>query len=128
MLHIPKLQIPNTLPRPRVEPPIRNRDCDTRAYQRTFHMRWHIITALRIVAVQTLALLVLRHDTIQSRAHVGAHIFVPVLVQAERARGVLDKEVQKAGFVVLDLGEFFEDCVGDEVGASAARGECELLL
>lgn len=41
---------------------------------------------------------------------------------------MLDEEVEKASLVVFDLGELFQDCVGDEVGAPAARGEGELLL
>lgn len=41
---------------------------------------------------------------------------------------MLDEEVQQAGFVVLDLWELFDDRVGYEVGASAARGKGELLL
>lgn len=128
MLHIPKLQVPNPLPRARVQPSIGNRNRNTRADQRTLHMRRHIIAPLSIVPVQALALLVLRHDAVQRRGHVRAHVLVVVLVQAERARGVLDEEVEQAGLVVFQLGELFEDGVGDEVGAAAAGGEGELFL
>lgn len=41
---------------------------------------------------------------------------------------MLDEEVQQAGLVVFDLRELFDDCVGDEVGAPAARGEGKLFL
>jgi hypothetical protein len=41
---------------------------------------------------------------------------------------VLDEEVEEACLVVFQLGELFEDCVGDEVGAAAAGGEGELFL
>ena len=41
---------------------------------------------------------------------------------------MLDEEVQKARFVVLDLRELFQDCVGYEVGTAGAGGEGELLL
>jgi hypothetical protein len=41
---------------------------------------------------------------------------------------VLDEEVEEARLVVFQLGELFEDGVGDEVGAAAAGGEGELLL
>jgi hypothetical protein len=86
-------------------------------------MRGHIITALSIMSVQSLALLVLRHNAVQRRAHVRAHILIPVLVQGQRARCMLDEEVQQAGFVVFDLGDFFEDVVGNEVGAARSAGE-----
>ena len=41
---------------------------------------------------------------------------------------MLNEEVQESCLVILDFGEFFEDCVGDEVGAPAARGQGELFL
>lgn len=41
---------------------------------------------------------------------------------------MLDEEVEEACLVVFNLGELFEDCVGDEVGAAAAGGEGELFL
>jgi hypothetical protein len=41
---------------------------------------------------------------------------------------VLDEEVEQAGFVGLNFGEFLEDVVGDEVGAAGARGEDEGFL
>ena len=128
MLRIPKLQVPNPLPRARIQPPIGNRNRDTRTDQRALHMRRHIIAALGIVPVQALALLVFRHDAVQRRGHVRAHVLVVVLVQTQRARGVLDEEVEEARLVVFQLGELFEDCVGDEIGAPAAGGEGELFL
>lgn len=41
---------------------------------------------------------------------------------------MLNEEVQESCLVVLDFREFFEDCVGDEVGTPAARGQGELFL
>ena len=80
------------------------------------------------MSIQPLPFLILGHNPVQSRAHVCAHILVPVLVQRQRAGSVLDEEVEQPGFVVFNLRELFQDCVGYEVGAPAARGEGELLL
>jgi hypothetical protein len=128
MFAIPKLQIPNPLPRPRVQPPICNRNSNTRANQRTLNMRRHIITALSIMPIQPLPLLVLRHNAVQRRAHVGAYIGVVVFVQRERARCVLDKEVEQACFVGLYFGDGLEDLVGYKVGAAGPAGERDRFL
>lgn len=72
--------------------------------------------------------LVLRHNAIQRIAHVGAHIFVVVLVQAQRARRVLDEQVQEARFVLLELRQRVCDVRGDEVRAARARGQGEGFL
>ena len=71
---------------------------------------------------------VLGDHPVQRIAHVGAHVLVPVLIEAERARRVLDEEVQQARLVLLDLGELLDDRVGDEVGAARLGGEGELFL
>jgi hypothetical protein len=128
VLHIPKLQIPDALPCTCVQPTICDRDGDTRTDKRRLDMCRHIITALCVMQVQTLALLILRHNPVQRRAHVGAYVFVVVLIQAERARCVLDEEVQQPGLVALDLRQLFQDGVGYEVRAPAARGQGELFL
>jgi hypothetical protein len=80
------------------------------------------------MSVQSLALLILRYNTIQRRAHIRANILIPVLIQRQRARCVLDEEIQETGFVVLDLGYFFEDVVGYEVRAARSAGEGEGFL
>ena len=69
-----------------------------------------------------------RRNSVQRIAHIGAHILVPVLVQRERAAGVLDKQVEHADFVVADFGELGEDFVGYKVGAAGARGQGEGFL
>lgn len=61
-------------------------------------------------------------------AHVGAHVVVPVLVQAQRAARVLDEQVQQADLVLPDLGDGADDVVGHEVRAARPRRERELLL
>lgn len=73
-------------------------------------------------------LAVSRHNPIQRIAHIGTHILVPVLIQRERAAGVLDKEVEHAHFVVADFGKLGEDFVGYEVGAAGAGGKGEGFL
>lgn len=90
-------------------------------------MRRHVITPLRIMPIQA-PLLVLGNHPVQRIAHVGAHILVPVLVQGQRARGVLDEEVQEADFVRGDFGDGVEDVIGYEVGAAGGGGESELFL
>jgi hypothetical protein len=129
MLNIPKLQIPNALPRPRIQPAIRDRNRDTRAHQGTLHMRGHIIRALGIMPIQSfLAAWVLGHDAVQRVGHVGAHVRVEVLIERERAGCVLDEEIEESGLVGFYLGELFEDVLGYEVGAARAGGEGEGFL
>jgi hypothetical protein len=69
-----------------------------------------------------------RRNPIQRIAHIGAHILVPVLVQRERAAGVLYEEVEHADFVIAEFGELGQDFVGYEVGAARAGGEGEGFL
>jgi hypothetical protein len=89
----------------------------------------HVIAPLRIMSVQPLpTALVLWHDSIQRIAHIGAYIVVVVFVQGQRARCVLDEEVEESGLVRLNLWEFFDDMVGDQIGAACPRGECEGFL
>ena len=94
MFYISELEIPNALPRACIKLSIRNRNRDTSANQRALDMGGHIIAALCIMAVQALALFVLGHDAIQRRIHVCAHILIPVFVEREGARRVLDEEVE----------------------------------
>ena len=92
-------------------------------------MRRHIISPLRVMPVDLLPLLpLIRRDPLQRVRHVLAYVLVPVLVEAERARRVLDEEVQEADAVRGDLGELARDAVGDQVGAARGRREGELLL
>ena len=127
VLHLPKIQIPNPLPRPRIQPPLCNRHTHARPDQCTLDMRRHIIQTLRTMPVQ-IPLAILRRDPIECVAHVLPDFFVPVLVQREGAGCVLDEEVEDADFVVAELGEFAGDGVGDQVGAPGALGEGEGLL
>lgn len=84
VLRVPKLQVPNTLPRACIQSSIRNGYGNARANQRRLDMSRHIITALCIVQIQALALLVLGHYAIERRAHIRTHILVKVLVQRQR--------------------------------------------
>lgn len=56
---------------------------------------------------------ILRRNAIQGIAHILPNILVEVFVQAQRAAGVLDEEVEHADFVVAELGEFGDDVVCD---------------
>lgn len=112
MLRVPKLQKPNTLPRARIESAIRNRHRNTRTNKRRLDVRRHIIAALCVMQIQALTLLVLGHNAIQRRAHVRAHILVEILIERQRARSVLDEEVEQACLVLFYLGDFFQDVVG----------------
>lgn len=56
------------------------------------------------------------------------HILVPVLIQTQRATGVLHKQLQDTNFVVFDFWHFFENSVGDEVTASALCRKRKLFL
>ena len=68
-------------------------------------------------------------DAVQRVEHVGAHVGVPVLVEAQRAARVLREEVQQADAHAGELGgELALDERGDEVRAARARGEDEGLL
>lgn len=87
----------------------------------------HIVQPLSAVPVQ-ISLPVLGRDAVERVRHVVAHILVPVLVQAERARCVLDEEVEQADLVVAQLGQLALDVVGDEVGALGIGREVDGLL
>lgn len=63
----------------------------------------HIILALGRMTVKV-SLLVHWDDSVQSIAHIGADIVVPILVQRERAARVLNEQVEHANLVVADLG------------------------
>lgn len=92
-------------------------------------MRGHVVRALGAVAVELLALgPLLGGDAVEGVRHVGAHVVVPVLVEAERARRVLHEQVEQADLVVLDLGQRVPDVVGHQVRAARPRREGELLL
>lgn len=111
MLRRSKLQIPNPLPRPRVQFPIRNRHRHTRADQSTFNVCRHVIRTFARVLVQ-IPLAVFWRDAVEGVAHVGADILVPVFVKREGAGCMLHEEVEEADFVVLDLWDGGGDVVG----------------
>lgn len=79
------------------------------------------------MSIQT-SLPIFRRQTVKRIAHIFTDIGVPVLVEGEAAGGVLDEKVEEPDFVVFELGEFFRDDVGDEVGAAGFRREGEGLL
>jgi len=81
VLRISEFEVPYALPCARVQLSICDRDRDARANQRRLDMRGHVIAAFCIMAVQSLALLVFRHNAVQRCAHVRANILIPVLVQ-----------------------------------------------
>lgn len=61
-------------------------------------------------------------------AFIGTVPLLTVLIQAQRAAGVLDKEVEQADFVVSDLGDRRQDVVGDEIRAARLGGQRKVLL
>jgi hypothetical protein len=128
VLTVPELQVPNALPRARIQPSIRNRNRDARSDQRTLDMRRHIVAALCIMPVQPLPLLVLGHDAVQRIRHIRAHIFVVVFVERQCAGRVLNEEVQQTRLVGFYLRERGRDVVGYEVGATGAGGQREGFL
>jgi hypothetical protein len=135
MLCVPKFQEPYPLPGSRIQPPICNRNRHTRSYQRTLHMRGHVVATLCVVPIQTSCSPFLgRHsvvfwdDSVQRIGHVGADVGVVVLVQGQGAGCVLNKKRQEAGFVRGDFGELRGDVRRYEVGAPAPRGEGEGFL
>lgn len=67
-------------------------------------------------------------DPIQCVTHVLADVLIPVFIERERARGVLYEQVQQAGLVLADLGQFGHHGVGNQVAAAGARGKRELFL
>lgn len=78
--------------------------------------------------IQPRPLAILRRQPVQRIRHISPHILIPVLIQAERATGVLDEEIQQSDFVGRDLRERGGDVVGYEVGAPCGGGEREGLL
>jgi len=66
-------------------------------------MRRHVVRTFCIVTIKSAAstpLLVLGNYAIERIRHVGADVFVPVLVQGERAGCVLDEEVEQTSLVL----------------------------
>ena len=89
----------------------------------------HVVPPLGVVAVQLLALLALvGRNALQRICHVLAHVLVPVLVEAERAAGVLHEQVQQADAVGRELRELRRDAVRHQVGPARRGGERELFL
>ena len=127
MLTGAKLQIPNPLPRARVQSTVGDGHADARADQRALDVRRHIVGAFGRVAVQR-AFPVFRRQSVQRIAHIRAHVRVPVLVEAQTARRVLHEQVQDPGLVLLDFRQFFDDLVRDQVAAARAGGQGDLFL
>lgn len=80
------------------------------------------------MSIQARAARVLGDDAVQRIAHVRPDVGVVVLVQAERAAGVLDEQREQADAVVRELGQRGCDLGRDEVGAARARAEGERFL
>lgn len=88
----------------------------------------HIVTPLRIMPIQSLPRLILRHNPIQRIAHIRAHILVPILVQAQRAARVLHEQVQQPDLVVFDFRQRRHHVVGDKVRAAGLGGQRDGFL
>lgn len=67
-------------------------------------------------------------DAVEGVAHVGAHVVVPVLVEAQRAARVLHEQVQQAHAVLPDLGHGGHHVVRHQVRPARARRQREVLL
>lgn len=90
-------------------------------------MRRHIILALGRMPIQ-IALLIIRHNPFHSITHVLPNVAIPILIHTQRARGMLHEQMQDADFVVLDLGELFDNVIGYEVGAARFGREADSFL
>lgn len=75
-----------------------------------------------------LSLAILRRNTIQRIAHISPDILVPILIQRQRARRVLDKQVQQAHFVGPELRQLAHNVIGDEIAAPRSRGQGDGFL
>jgi len=84
----------------------------------------HIVRPFRGVTVGV----ALRGDAVEGVAHIGPHILVPVLVHAQRARRVLDEEIDQADFVITDLRELLGDVISNQVRAPRPRRQRKRLL
>jgi hypothetical protein len=119
MLRSSELAVPNSLPRACCQPSISDRHCHTRPHKSRLDMRLnqsvaiilsilperasthrHIIRSLTTMPIQ-IPLPVLRRYSIKRIRHISPHILVPVLIQRQTARRMLDKKMQNADFVVL---------------------------
>lgn len=58
------------------------------------------------------------HNAVQRIAHIRPHIFIPILVQAQRAGCVLDKQREQADLVLRDFRERRGDVRCYEIGAA----------
>lgn len=79
----------------------------------------HIVRTLGRMSVH---LSVLGNEPIQGITHVDLNILVPILVDGQCARGMLNEEVEEADLVISDLGKLLLDLFRDEVAAPTSTG------
>ena len=141
-----KLKVPYALPRAQGQRAVRDGDADVGADKGALDMCGHVVVALCSVPVErgpatttttatttaviTIIMTIIRHDALQRVRHVGEHVRVPVLVERQRARRVLHKQVHQPDAQRRDeLPELCGHLGRDEVApARARRAERDGLL
>lgn len=92
----PKLEVPYALPGAESEGTVRDRDGDVGADEGTLDMGGHVVVTLRGMPVEAgSAATVVGHDALKRLCHVRLHIRIPVFVERQPTRRVLDKEVHQ---------------------------------
>ncbi len=83
----------DSLPCAEVQASVGDRNADADATEGAFGVCWHVVSAFKDVIIVWLVFL---DETIENVFHVGPYVWVGVFVDAQRATGVLHKEVEKA--------------------------------
>lgn len=106
-----------TLPRPEREPAVRDGDLERDADDAALRVAHRVVGAL----VDVFPSKVLPHNLVEAAIHVGAHVGVAVLIDAEPGRGVLEEEEEDADLRVRrDEERSAEE--GEGEGRSVERG------
>jgi len=124
MFAIPELQIPYTLPCPRIQLPVCNWYRNTCTYEGGFDMCRHIITSLRRMPINALLPTpILRHKPIQRITHIGSNILIPILIHTQSTTRMLYKQMQYPDLILFYLWDLGFNVLGNEVGTPAVGGE-----
>jgi hypothetical protein len=109
----------DSLPGTGGEAAVADRNVQRDADQTALDMAGHVVRALGVVDV----MIALGHNTLERGLHVLADIWVAILVEGQSRRRVLQKQVQHANFVLLDLGNILKHLVGHEIASRAPGAE-----
>jgi hypothetical protein len=101
----------NALPRAERETSILNGDRYRHTEQRALDVTRHIVVTLVGMTKRTIPRPRRRHETIQSRLHVDAHVGIGVFIDRQRRRSVLEKQMAKPDVNLGEVGLYLLDYI-----------------